>query len=142
MSKVDEILHKYNWPIKKSIINFNFEEFENKIGFEFPDDYKEFLLKYYSYETQIGEEHFKLWNFEKLLQLNEAYEIFNFKMTVGIGDNGGGEFIGIEKCADGETRVILTPFIDLDKKYHIEIGNSFTDFLERMDKGKKWFNEV
>ena len=63
-------------------------------------------------------------------------------MTVGIGDNGVGEFIGIEKRADGETRVILKPFIDLNKKYHIEIGSSFTDFLERMDKGKKWFNEV
>jgi len=42
-------------------------------------------------------------------------------MTVGIGDNGGGEFIGIEKRADGETRVILIPFIDLDKNITLKL---------------------
>jgi hypothetical protein len=142
MSEIDKILKKYNWPTKESEVDLDFTEIENRIGFALPEDYKEFLRKYSFYETQIGEESFKLWDFEKLLEWNEGYEIIeNLKMTIGIGDNGGGEFIGLEKIVDGKIRTVLTPFIDLDKEYHIEIGISFTDFLKRMDNGEKWFTE-
>ena len=142
MSKIDNILKKYNWPTKDTVEDLDFKEIESRIGFELPDDYKEFLRKYSFYETQIGEESFKLWDFDKLLDWNNRYEIIdNLKMTIGIGDNGGGEFIGLEKLTDGKTRIILTPFIDLDKEYHIEIGNSFTDFLTRMHNGEKWFKD-
>jgi hypothetical protein len=139
---MDNILKKYNWPIKDTVEDLDFKEIESRIGFELPEDYKEFLQKYSFYETQIEEESFKLWDFDKLLDWNNGYEIIdNLKMTIGIGDNGGGEFIGLEKLTDGKTRIILTPFIDLDKEYHIEIGNSFTDFLSRMDNGEKWFKD-
>jgi hypothetical protein len=75
--------------------------------------------------------------------LNEGYSILeNLSRTVAIGDNGGGEFIGLEKSIDGGLRVILTPFIDLDEQYHIEIGCSFTDFLLKMDRGEKWFKDI
>jgi len=142
MSEIDKILKKYNWPTKESEVDLDFTEIENRIGFALPEDYKEFLRKYSFYETQIGEESFKLWDFEKLLEWNEGYEIIeNLKMTIGIGDNGGGEFIGLEKIVEGKIRTVLTPFIDLDKEYHIEIGISFTDFLKRMDNGEKWFTE-
>jgi hypothetical protein len=142
MSEIDKILKKYNWPTKGSVKDLDFKKIEDRIGFELPDDYKEFLKKYSFYETQIGEESFKLWDFEKLLEWNEGYEIIeNLKMTIGIGDNGGGEFIGLEKSVDGKIRTILTPFIDLDKDYYIEVGISFTDFLKRMDNGEKWFKE-
>ena len=142
MSKIDNILKKYDWPTKVSVVDLDFTEIENRIVFELPDDYKKFLREYAFYETQIGEESFKLWDFDKLLDWNIRYEIFdNLKMTIGIGDNGGGEFIGLEKINNGNIRVILTPFIDLDKEYHIEIGNSFTDFLTRMDNGEKWFKD-
>jgi SMI1 / KNR4 family (SUKH-1) len=142
VSKIDNILKKYNWPTKDAVEDLDFKEIENRIGFELPDDYKEFLRKYSFYETQIGEESFKLWDFDKLLDWNNGYEIIdNLKMTIGIGDNGGGEFIGLEKLIDGKIKIILTPFIDLDKKYHIEIGSSFTDFLTRMDNGENWFKD-
>ena len=140
MSEIDNILKRYSWPTKKTVANPDFKEIENRIGFDLPGDYKEFLAKYSFYETQIGEESLKLWDFDQLLDRNTDYEIIvNLKMTIGIGDNGGGEFIGLEKLVNGKTRVILTPFIDLDKESHIEIGNSFTDFLTRMDNGEKWF---
>ncbi len=140
MYELDNILRKYNWPIKEPKVDFDFNAIENRIQFKLPNDYKKFLIKYSFYETQIGEESFKLWDFDKLLDWNNGYEIFdNLKMTIGIGDNGGGEFIGLEKLVDGNIRIILTPYIDLDRQYHIEIGNSFTDFLLRMDKGERWF---
>ncbi|WP_281635799.1 SMI1/KNR4 family protein [Flavobacterium marginilacus] len=142
MSEIDKILKKYFWPKNEIVKNLDFKEIENQIGFELPNDYKEFLLNYSFYETQIGEESFKLWDFSKLLEYNMGYEIIaNLKMTIGIGDNGGGEFIGLEKLVDGKIRIMLTPYIDLDKEHHIEIGNSFTDFLMRMDNGEKWFKE-
>jgi hypothetical protein len=142
MSEIDEILKKYNWPTRELVHDLNFRDIENRIGFDLPEDYKEFLREYSFYETQIGEESFKLWDFEKLLEWNEGYEIINnLKETIGIGDNGGGEFIALEKMVDGKIRTILTPFIDLKEEYHVEIGFSFTDFLKRMDQGKKWFKD-
>jgi hypothetical protein len=142
MSKIDNILKKYNWPTKESVDDLDFTETENRIGFELPVDYKEFLRKYSFFETQIGDQSFKLWDFDNLLGWNNGYEIIDtIKLTIGIGDNGGGEFIGLEKLNDGNIRIILSPFIDLDKACHIEIGNSFTDFLTRMDNGEKWFKD-
>jgi SMI1 / KNR4 family (SUKH-1) len=142
MREMYDILKKYNWPAKEIVSILNFQEIENRIGFELPDDYKEFLSRYSFHETQIGENSFKLWDFDNLLEWNEGYQIIeNLKLTIGIGDNGGGEFIGLEKSIDGELRVILTPYIDQEKKYQIEIGSSFTNFLNRMDKGENWFNE-
>src|SRR4051812_15275125 len=119
MSEIDNILMKHNWPAKKMVDNLDFSEIENRIEFKLPDDYKEFLCKYSSYEIQIGEEYFKLWDFNELLESNEVYGIIdNLKLTIGIGSNGGGEFIGLEKNENGKARVILSPFIDQDKAYH------------------------
>jgi len=142
MTEIDKILQKYNWPKNEFVRNLNFREIENKIEFELPEDYKQFLLKYPGYEIQLGEEYIKLWDYDKLLEWNEGYEIIQeLRLTLGIGDNGGGEFIGLEKLINGDTRVVLTPFIDLNIENHIEIGSSFTDFLKRLDNGKTWFNE-
>ena len=143
MKVADEILKKYNWPTRTTSDKTDLVDIEKEIGFDLPDDYKDFLLRHGGHETRIGEEYIKLWDKDDLLSLNQDYKIFeNLSGTIGIGDNGAGEFIGIEKLVDGGLRIVLTPFIDLDKQYHIEVGQSFTDFLSRLDKGKKWFKDV
>ena len=58
---------------------------------------------------------------------------------IGIGDNGGGELIGLKSSRDGTISMISSAFIDLNEGYHITIGSSFTHFLERMDNGENWF---
>ena len=142
MNATDEILKKYDWPTRTTSGNTQLLDIEREIGFELPDDYKDFLLRHGGHETQIGEEYIKLWDKDDLLSLNQDYKIFeNLPKTIGIGDNGASEFIGIEKLDGGGLRVVLTPFIDLDKQEHIEIGKSFTDFLLRLDKGEKWFQD-
>jgi cell wall assembly regulator SMI1 len=142
MNITDEILKKYNWPTRTISDKTDLLDIEREIGFELPNDYKDFLLGHGGYETQMGEEYIKLWDKDDLLSLNQDYRIFeNLPGTIGIGDNGAGEFIGIEKLDEGELRIVLTPFIDLDKQFHIEIGNSFTDFLSRLDRGKKWLKD-
>ncbi|MCB0490659.1 MAG: SMI1/KNR4 family protein [Cyclobacteriaceae bacterium] len=143
MNATDEILKKYDWPIRTTSSKNDLLDIEGEIGFELPDDYKYFLLRRAGHETHIGEEYVKLWDKDDLLSLNRDYKIFeNLSGTIGIGDNGASEFIGIEKLNGGGLRVVLTPFIDLDKKYHIEIGKSFTDFLLRLDQGERWFKDI
>lgn len=143
MSTIDEILTKYNWPTRATSNDIDLLDIEREIRFALPEDYKDFLSRYRGYEKQIQEEYIKLWDKESVLSLNQGYEIFeNLPGTIGIGDNGAGEFIGIEKMDDGVFRIILTPFIDLDKQYHIEIGKSFTDFLLKLDQGAKWFKDI
>jgi hypothetical protein len=84
----------------------------------------------------------RLWDFDELVETNKDYGIFdNLSNTLGIGGNGSSEFIAIELISNGNYRIVLSPFIDLDKQYHIEIGTSFTDFLVRLDNGQEWFNE-
>ena len=143
MNTTDEILKKYDWPIRTTSTRGDSLDIEREIGFELPDDYKDFLLKCGGHETQIGEEYVKLWDRDDLLSLNQDYKIFeNLPGIIGIGDNGAGEFIGIGKLDDSGLRVVLSPFIDLDKQYHIEIGKSFTDFLLRLDNGEEWFKDI
>jgi hypothetical protein len=143
MEIFESVLNKYNWPTRPDNDGTDLQDIEKRIGFELPHDYKVFLLKYTENETLIGESYFELWEKETLISLNEDYKILeNLFMTVGIGSNGSGELIGLEKLADGKFRVILTPFIDLNKRYNVEIGKSFSDFILRMDRNQPWFKEI
>ena len=75
----------------------------------------------------------------KFLELNKLYRAGKYlPNTLMIGSNGSSEFIAIEYNGVGY-QIVLSPFIDMNKKYHIEIGISFTDFLERLANGKEWF---
>ncbi len=140
MKRSNFILKKYNWPERTTLDGIDFSEIERKIGFELPSDYKSFLSGYIGHGTKIGEEYIKLWDKNDLLSFNGEYEIIgNLSGIIGIGDNGAGELIGIEKLDDGKLRIALTPFIDMDKRYNVDIGESFADFLIRLDNGKKWF---
>ena len=118
-------------------------EIESEIGFQLPDDYKFYLRNYLGIEQFIGPEFVTLWDLNDLLNINKEYEIIeNLPRTIGIGGNGNSEFIAIELTNDNKYRIVASPFIDLNKQYHIEVGCSFTDFFERLEKGKKWFDEI
>ena len=68
-----------------------------------------------------------------------GYEIQKYlPTTIGIGSNGGGEMIAFDHGAPRPFTVVLVPFIGMD--VGIEIGISFTDFLERLDSGREWFD--
>lgn len=117
-----------------------FEDIEKQIGFTLPNDYKFFLENYEGFEDFIGHEFVALWDMNEILMRNRESGIFkHLPLTIAIGNNPSSEFIGIEFVDNHKYRIVLSPFIDLDTQYHIEIGNSFTDFLFRLDNGKKWF---
>ena len=140
MNGVGELLIKYNCPKRAAKPIITVEEIENTVNFKLPDDYLTFAQNYSGFEEFIGEEFVRLWDFDELAERNKGYQIFTYlPKTLGIGGNGGGEFIAMEQLDDGKLRIVLSPFIDLDRQYHIEIGTSFTDFLMRLDNGEEWF---
>jgi hypothetical protein len=141
MTELDNILTKYNFPKRTTNALTRFEEIEQQIGFSLPPDYKYFLDNYSEYEEFVGPELVTLWDTDDLMQINKDTRIFdNLPLTIGIGNNPSSEFIAIEFLSNGNYRIVLSPFIDLDKQYHIDIGSSFTDFFVRLDKGVEWFN--
>ena len=140
MEIINELLLKYNCPKRTQKAKMKIEQIQSFINFNLPEDYLIFLENYLAFEGFIGPEFVRLWDFDELIETNIEYQIFdNLPKTLGIGENGSSEFIAIEHTNNNSIRVVLSPFIDLDKQYHIEIGNSFTDFLQRLDEGQEWF---
>ncbi|MDQ3112372.1 MAG: SMI1/KNR4 family protein [Bacteroidota bacterium] len=142
MEIFEKILNKYNCPKRTEKPLSTINEIESIVKFNLPVDYITYLQNYLGFEEHIGQEFMRIRDFDELVETNEDYGIFdNLSNTIGIGGNGSSEFIAIEFVDNGNYRVILSPFIDLDKQYHIEIGTSFTDFLVRLDNGQQWFKE-
>ena len=140
MEIINELLLKYNCQKRTQKAKMKIEQIQSFINFNLPEDYLIFLENYLAFEGFIGPEFVRLWDFDELIETNIEYQIFdNLPKTLGIGENGSSEFIAIEHTNNNSIRVVLSPFIDLDKQYHIEIGNSFTDFLQRLDEGQEWF---
>ncbi|MFD0939377.1 SMI1/KNR4 family protein [Pedobacter boryungensis] len=140
MKIFEEILNKYNFPKRTEKPSTTIAQIESVVKFNLPTDYKTYIQNYSGFETYIGEAFVRLWDLDELLATNKDYEIFdNLPNTLAIGGNGSSEFIAIELINISDYRIVLSPFIDLDKQYHIEIGTSFSDFLLRLDKGQEWF---
>ena len=141
MENINEILLKNGWQKRAEKLNDNFENIQKNIGFKIPEDYKNYALNFYGNENCIGNEYVRLWDAEsELLENNAEYEITtNLKNVFAIGGNGSGEFIAIQNLNNENIKIILCPFIDMKENNFIEIGNSFSDFLIRLNNGKEWF---
>jgi len=140
---VNEILNKYSWPLRTLEPLTSIAEIEAFIHFKLPGDYKSFIKEYTGSETNIGNQYISLWDADKIIELNKSYSITEYlPLTLGIGDNGAGEFIAIEMVDSSRYRIVLSPLIDLDQQNHIEIGNSFSDYLFRLDNGREWFENI
>jgi len=134
------IFEKYDFPKNDQKFSITIEEVERYSNLKLPDDYVFYLENYSGIDQFIGVEFIKLWSLGEILEENKSYNIFKeLPRTIAIGTNGSGEFIGIEFDSHNDTKIILSPFVDLNAKFHTEIGMSFTDFLIRLDKGIEWF---
>ncbi len=116
-------------------------DIQEHLKFDLPEDYVFYAENYLGIDQFIGAEFIKLWSLEEIIDANLEYHIFEkLPQTLAIGTNGSGEFIGIEFDDDNSLKIILSPSMNLDVKYHVKIGDSFTDFLDRLDKGVEWFS--
>lgn len=136
-----EVIEKYSFPKRdvNSIVEVIDVELYSKL--KLPEDYIFYLENYHGIDQFIGVEFINLWSLEEIIESNKSYNIVEeLPRTIGIGSNGSGEFIGIRLDQNENIKIILSPFIALNAKYHIDIGTSFTDFLVRLDKGIDWFS--
>lgn len=141
MKDLQEIISKYNFPKRDINSSVQIAEVESYSSLKLPEDYIFYLENYLGIDQFIGVEFIKLWSLEEIIEANKSYQIVEELIrTIGIGTNGSGEFIGIEIDQFDNIKVILSPFIDLNSKYNIEIGTSFTDFLIRLDNKIEWFS--
>ena len=138
--KIEQILIQYDFNKRNKDAKTSIAKIENTIHFPLPEDYLFYVTNYVENEGFVGNEFLRLWDLDDLLQFNTEYQITqSLKNTIGIGENGSSEFIAIEYMGNMNYRLVLSPFIDLNSKYHIEVGNSFTDFFQRLQNGKNWF---
>ena len=142
MKKIEDVLSKYNLEKRKETDNIFILDVENKLNFNFPEDYKFYAQNFIENELFIGNEFLRLWDFNSLIEINKSYLITEYMTNIiGIGTNGSSEFIGIEVSDNGKVRIVLSPFIDLDKQYNIEIGTNFTNLFERLENGEEWLKD-
>lgn len=139
--ELKEIFRKYDFPKRDENSSVNIEDIQMHLKFDLPEDYIFYVENYLGIDQFIGAEFIKLWSLEELIDANLEYHIFEkLPQTLAIGTNGSGEFIGIEFDDNNSIKIILSPFMDLNTQYHVKIGNSFTDFLVRLDSGIEWFS--
>jgi hypothetical protein len=115
-------------------------EIEDLVKFKLPEDYRYYLENFEAFDDIIGNEFLRLLDLDALMDYNLNYGIFeSMPGIIGIGNNGSSEFIGVEFLEDNKHRIVLSPLIDLDKEYNIAVGSSFTDFIQRLANGERWF---
>ena len=140
MLQLEGILNKYDFSKRTVDPNISIEKIENEINFLLPDDYKYYITNYKEFKSFLGPEYLKLFDLDMLLERNNSYQIIqNLPKTIAIGNNGSSEFIAIELIGVNNYRIILSPLIGLSSEYHIEIGTSFFDMLNRLNNGQEWF---
>jgi hypothetical protein len=141
IENLEKLTEKYAFPKRdlKSLVEI--ADVESYANLKLPVDYVFYLENYFGIDQFIGVEFVKLWSIEEIIQSNKNYKIVQeLPHTIGIGTNGSGEFIGIVMNQLDGLKIVLAPFIGLNSQDHIEIGHSFTDFLDRLDKGVDWFD--
>jgi len=128
-----KILDNYNFIRKNANISSIVEMLEYKVGFLLPDDYKEYLANFTAFEGSINSSYIKLWDIDQLLAFNEGYEIFrSMPNTFGIGSNGSGGLLAMEREDSGLISYVKTPFTLLNPEQNEYLASSFTEFIEKL----------
>jgi hypothetical protein len=74
---------------------------------------------------------FQLWPLTKVEQLNQDYNVQEFAPGfLGFGSNGGGELLAF----DADDKVFAMPFVDMCRERAWFVAESWTDFVEKMER--------
>ena len=139
MQNLEALLIKFCF-VKRDKVDHDFGSIENLIGFALPADYKFYLDNYEPFEGDIGEQYISLYSVADLIAFNSEFNTEEKEAnTILIGSNGASESIGIRFFEEGEHQVVIAQYItDIDD--HIEVGDSFTDTIKRLENGQVWFS--
>ena len=123
------------WRFNNSIVSESLKAIEEKIGFNFPQNYFEFMLTHNGGEGFVGEQYFTIWKHEDLIQYNADYHVTEHCPDVFMfGSNGGGEGFAFAKNLT-PIQIVLVPFIGMDKESAIIVGSDI-DELFKADRDK------
>ena len=136
-----EILLKHGACARATELVVDVALLESQVAFPLPAGYLQFLSSFTSFDGAVGPQCFYLWDGAELIaNMSRGDAVAHAPGLLAIGGNGGGESIELEQTPQG-CRVVLVPLVSSDPSDRRVIGNSFTDFLQRLDAGRPWFEE-
>jgi hypothetical protein len=105
---------------------------EKNLDFNFPEDYKNFLISANGAEGPIGEQaYIVLWNLNDLLEQNEGYNVKELAPELVLfGEDGGGEVFAFDRKSK---HIVQTTLIGIGTDPKLVISRSFTDFVENYE---------
>lgn len=132
MSTISLSEFEANPPATSDVI----ESAQESLGKIFPDDYVKFMREANGGEGSVGGDSFlMLWKLDELDDFNRDYEVADYCEGILLfGSSGGGEAFGFDTRQTPWT-VIQVPFVGMDESTIEKVGDSFSDFLERLADG-------
>jgi hypothetical protein len=119
---------KQNSPASMSAI----QEFHKKTGLNLRNDYAELLLQTNGGEGFIGQNYLILWPLEKLIELNEAYQVKEYAPGLFLfGSDGGGEAFSFDYRSDA-IPLVSVPFVGMDLNSVRYLAANLQGFLDNM----------
>ena len=107
-------------------------QFEYAFGHSLPRDYVDFLKTTNGGEGTIGAAYVRFWNVEELLEMNRGYNVqAQVPGLLAIGSDGGGGAFAFDTRQTPWT-VVCIPFIVMLFEDAVPVGNSFTEFIQRL----------
>ena len=106
------------------------QQAQNQYSGALPSDYVEFLRLTNGAEGDLGNLYVQLWSLERMLESTTDYSVDEFAPGLLLfGSDGGGEAFGFD-CRTTPWKIVQIPFIPLDWKEAITVGDSFITFLQ------------
>jgi len=110
---------------------------ENRLGQQFPDDYRTFLKSENGLARWFGDVYLSLYTIEQVVELNEIHEHLAYQPElIHIGSDGGGEAIAFDFRQDPPS-VILVNLVSTDWSEAILQAESFTEFMDQRRLGEE-----
>jgi hypothetical protein len=128
MADIDATLELFNRnkPASTSVIR----QTESRCGLRLPTEYVDFLLKADGGEGFLpGGRYVILWEVEKLIELNEAYEVAEYAPGLLVfGSDGGGEAVAFDYRSASQP-IVSVPFVGMDLAEARPLAPTFNSFL-------------
>lgn len=117
-----------NRPVNLDLIN----SVEEELNFNFPKEYKDFLLFADGGEGPIGQAYLNLWKVEELIEDNEEYSVEEFAPGMLIIGSDGGDTAFCIDTRYQEKPFVSIPFIGMDLEEVEKISDTFEGFIEAL----------
>ncbi len=104
-------------------------EAEAQLGFQLPDEYREFVRFNDGAEGFVGDTYVSFWHVSEVAELNAFARVERFAPGLtAFGTDGGTEFFGFDRRGGGFA-VVEMPVVGIEWGYARPHGDSFVEFL-------------